>query len=269
MPSSIFGMSISPLRHTISVDPGDEAVVFLDVTNTDPFSVTLIPEVSAFSLEKNGSISWNAVDDARAWVLPEGDGVTLRAGEHARVLFRVVVPKGAMPGSHYLGLFVRKGNSGGENAVALSERPGSLLFLHVAGTVQESVRANVFSEAIAFGKNISYVWKIENTGTVHAVPEIVLRLRTIHGKIIATQNSGADRLLLLPSGVREGNGFFSVRQFLPQAYIVEMSVRYGITKQESTASSVVWLIPRAFLIALSLLCAVIVYIFVRHIYAKK
>jgi len=174
---SVFAFSISPLRHTVVVDPGKQAEIILEIENTENSVLEVVSDIDAFLVDSNsGKAVWGQDEGALSWVESQKKELYILPGEKKELSFEVTVPEEAEPGSHYLGLFAKKKIGETEQ---ISQRIGSLLFLYVSGEVQESLVKKHWEYSTHFFKKpqLESQFLFTNSGSIHLVPKGKLEIK--------------------------------------------------------------------------------------------
>ena len=252
IPANVQALTISPLRHTVVIDPGREEEVTMVITNDSSAAISLTPEIDAFQLDpETGTAIFGARDEAVQWVETEETELSLGPGAARLLAFRIAVPKGAEPGSHYLGLFV--GTAPAEGTVGVGSRLGTLLFLHVAGEVHEEVtREDFFASRSWYARPpIQLSLWLKNNGTIHVVPagELVLQ----KGKrVIDRQAMNGLQRKILPGERWEEQYRFDHLGWRDAGRIeAVVSLQYGITRQPIVDRISFWYVPIGLLAAMA------------------
>ena len=227
---------LGPAEYIFRLNPS----VKIEITNSEKEIKNYTAEVDSFKIDsKTGQAIFDQVDEAEKWISIETVELKLNPGQTGQLFFTIVVPKDAEPGEHNFGLFVKEKNTDGQ--VMVSSRVGSLLFLTVAGQVEEKLIKEIFSVE----KNKLF-FDLRNIGSVHAVPqgEIILTnwWNKEIGRIVVNQNSRK----ILPEGRWEEeynlNNNFGWEAFgLIKA---TADVHYGVTNQLVSVSTSYWYWPR-------------------------
>lgn len=244
-PLIVQAVSISPVRQTAVIDPGSEAVIKLEVTNDSSESIVLSPQIDAFRVnERTGRAIFGAVDQAKQWVSALESEIILEAQEKKEIIFNIKVPKEAEPGGHYLALFVN--NRPGEGNVGVASRVGSLLFLHVAGEIYESLVREVFftNKKWYINDPVELFLKLENKGTIHLVPEGEIAIQTSRGRIIERKTLNLNNRKVLPGyGWYEDYSFdnLDLKAFGKLQAIAY--IQYGATNQQIIDTISFWYLP--------------------------
>src|SRR3989338_8622625 len=254
--SDAHALTISPLRHTVVIDPGREEEVTMVITNDSASAILLTPDIDAFQLDpETGRAIFGARDEAVSWVKSRAQRLALDPGEKRELVFRIAVPKAAEPGSHYLGLFV--GTAPAEGMVGIGSRVGTLLFLHVSGAVREEVTREDFFAARSWYARppIELSLWLKNNGTIHVVPagELVLQ----KGQRVIDRQSVNIRQRKILQGERWREQYRFDRLGWRSAGRVEavIALEYGLTHQPIVDRVSFWYVPTGLLIAVGLSAA--------------
>ncbi len=258
-------LTVSPPRQSIIVDPGGHAELPLFIINEEGTPVTVTTEVDAFIVdEKSGTALFGQPSIAKTWVVPREKKVTLQSGESASVTFDVRVPENAKTGAHYLGLFAV--GAAGEGNIGARSRIGSLVFLHVAGEVQEHARITDFStdQYIISKDQMDVFIRIENESDIHIIPEGTVSIvgeDTAHdinarGEKILADQAGTVRVQLPLDSISIGK------------HVAHVEVTYGVTRQQLFADATFYYIPMWFRFAVGGVILLLI-IGVGFLYSKK
>ncbi|MDD3120743.1 MAG: DUF916 domain-containing protein, partial [Candidatus Gracilibacteria bacterium] len=139
------GISISPLKYELAVNPGETKDVTVKVTNNEETAVTLYTSKEDFtSSDDTGTPKFIKPQDQTNdeyslsnWIKIEGDNLTLAKGETREIKITVTVPPKGEPGGHYGAIFFAAGGAGG-GQVAVIQRLGVLLLINVSGDIKVS-----------------------------------------------------------------------------------------------------------------------------------
>jgi len=237
--------SIEPTKQTISIDPGVEATVFVTVLNSEKKVITVEPDIDSFSVDSATGLSeFGIQDDAEDWVHATPKSATLSPGEQQVFAYTITVPKNAVPGAHYLGLFAKSTSTNG--TVEAQSRVGSLLFLYVAGEIRESLLRDTFfsGRSYFFGQTPTIFLQLTNNGNIHVVPQGELVAIDMFGKEVWRGPVNEKNIKVFP---RETFERTIQLESLPKTVFglvyVSLHVRYGLTEQVFTMGTSFWLIP--------------------------
>ncbi|MBD3311223.1 MAG: hypothetical protein GF349_01845 [Candidatus Magasanikbacteria bacterium] len=244
-PQDIFALSIFPLRQTVVINPGESSQVELLVKNEKDETVEILPEVDAFTIDGQSGAAIFGVDDvAVSWINLSNESLVLEPGEDSGFVFSVQVPANAEPGTHYLGLFAKTIPSEGQ--IGVGSRVGSLLFLHVAGTIKEQLIRQDFSsdERIYFSKPVELKLKLENVGTTHVVPEGRIIVKNLFGDVVDDMAINPNKRKVVPHTSWHGEytiESLDLKDLGPNK--IQLVLNYGMTNQVITESISFWYLP--------------------------
>ncbi len=243
--NSAHALSISPVRQTVVVDPGEQMTVSLEAKNDTGKNITVVPSVASFAIdEETGLAVFGDRDSAIAWVTPMAREVRLRPGEKKNVSFVIAVPASAEPLSHYLALFVGEAPPTGSE-IGIGSRVGSLLYLHVGGEQRESLVVEYFSPPQRWIRRlpVRLDLQIKNAGTIHAVPSGDVRVIG-NGELLASFPMNEERRTILPGGRWIGTydvpalTWWQIGKLRASVYI-----QYGLTNQVLQKEITFWYVP--------------------------
>ena len=254
LPSSVFALNISPVRQTHVIDPGKSQQLELVVKNDDLFTITVVPTVDAFSIdEHSGTAIFGKKDDAIAWVKPEFFSIDLLPGEEKTIVYHAAIPESAEPISHYLALFAEQVSTDGQ--IGVGSRVGSLVFLHIAGPVIESIVLEDFS---ASQENLlqepEVHLRIRNSGSMHIAPKGNIILTNWWGKEIGVYPLNPLDRKVLPG--ESWDQTYAFTDLVPQAFgkmKMHMNVQYGLEEKNMNAWSTSWYVPKHIFMILSVI----------------
>lgn len=136
-------LSISPLKHELTIDAGTQKSEVIKVTNNSDTPITLYTSKEDFTAgDDTGTPTFvkpqNQTTDAfslSSWISIENGNITLAKGETREVRFTVKVPAKGEPGGHYGAIFFSPGAPSGAQ-VAVVQRLGVLILINVPGNIQ-------------------------------------------------------------------------------------------------------------------------------------
>ncbi len=238
------GFTLSPLRHTMVVDPGKTAVAQVALYNNEDHTLELVPEVDAFRIHpESGYAQFGESDVAKSWIHTDVGTITLAPGAKQIVNFTVTVPPNSLSESHYLGLFVKEKPGNGQ--IGIGKRLGTLLFLHVSGDVQEKMQLQDFSLIEKEGKKFFHIQTL-NEGSIHLIPQGKMEFFNLFGRKVGEVSINPEERKVLPGGVWRTS--IEVPKNLGSGRInSHLSLHYGLTDQVLTGSVRFWNIPWFFI----------------------
>ena len=237
--------TITPLRHTVVLDPGETKELPLFVVNDEQQPLTVSGEVDAFTIDsETGQAVFGAKDEAKNWVKPVSGERTVEPGQHGELEFAITVPKDATPGAHYLGIFAKQ--SPGPGTVGIGARAGALLFLHVSGSVREELVRDDFSADsrwLFFGSPNIFL-QLHNEGTIHVIPQGEIQVVNARDKVVATLPLNSESEAIYPgSKWRQVYHLEKISWTNIGPLTIRLQTQYGITKQVISDEVKVWYVP--------------------------
>lgn len=267
IPHVVFGMSVSPLSQTATVDPGDTITFDISITNDDAQGVSVSPGIVGVTIdEKTGAIKYQESTPLHGWLQPV-DAVILSAGESERVSYTLVVPQFATPGVYY-GAFVQSAKTS-SGQIGVDVGLGSLITLYVSGDVVESVSVRQLSmeqDAITSREKSVFI-ELENEGNIHAY---------IIGDIVAKDQKGIElaRTALPIDVVYAGMKRQEAIEFsLPEGAIgpvyVHVEGTYGLTQKTFGKKVTTWYVPKTLFVSAGVAAAIVVLFILFLLFRKK
>lgn len=206
------GITISPLKFEMTVQPGVQKSDVIKLTNNTDGPITLYSSKEDFVAgDETGRPKFVASKDQTSetyslanWIRIENENLTLAKGETREVRFTVQAPANAEPGGHYGAVFFSPGVAG-QSQVSVVQRLGVLLLVNVPGNVE--VRGEmtkftagtkddkeVFSESSSFDAfPIDFQTQFENAGNTHLKPLGKIELVDENGEIL--KNVGKETIV--------------------------------------------------------------------------
>jgi hypothetical protein len=247
---NVKALTLSPVRETLVVDAGKDQIAFVYIKNDSEIEQTFLFETDAFGLDPDtGHIQFGKNDEAKSWVVPNYPVLTLKPGETRRVNFMIHIPVGTPPSSHYLALVAKQNPVKGQ--LSIGERVASLLFLHVSGTVHESISLQDFSSE----KNW-YFWnplkmhvQLKNQGTIHAIPQGRIDILNWWGKKIAEIPVNITNRKILPNEKwKEVEELKEIHFWNIGKLHARLFLKYGVTEQDIVAEKSFYFVPWYFVL---------------------
>ncbi|HSH18297.1 MAG TPA: DUF916 domain-containing protein [Candidatus Saccharimonadales bacterium] len=244
------GLAISPPSYELSANPGDTITNTIRVDNlidqaqevtVSPRNFTALGEEGQVNLTEEDSTyslaKWITIAPAKGSVAPK---------ESQEFTYTIKVPANAEPGGRF-GSIVFKTTARplqGQSGVAVGQEIGSLLFLKIAGNVQEKSSVADFKAARAINeyKPVPFEVRVKNEGNVHLRPKGTVTITNIFGKKVATvplesRNVLPDAVRKMTAEWKDGGRLIFGR------YTATVSVVYGSDNQIATASTTFWGFP--------------------------
>ncbi len=245
LPDLAYGLTISPLRQTITLDHGKKQEISVRLRNEETSEIMVTPMVEAFRLEeRTGRPIFGVKDEAIQWVTSTWSNIRLRPGEEREAVFVIQAPANAEPGGHYLGLFLAGAPLGG--GLSAGARVGSLLFLYVAGEVSEKLETVQFSSEANWNLYgpVRLTLKLRNSGTIHVIPDGNVTIETRSGRIVAERGINQDRRKVLPGDDWVGEYVFDGLSPSDLGKLtVTARIEYGLGAQKIIERTDFWRLP--------------------------
>ncbi len=263
--SSVHAFSISPLKYTISLNPGDDKDLVLVVKNDSSDDREYQMTVVGVQQDNQGRPIFKQNSDiAENWVKFQSEKTVLKNNEKKDFVFTITIPKNAPPGAHYLGLGVQENNN--KN---IGGRLVTILMLQVAGTANESLTLEKFYpiKKYFFDKNLVYFLQIKNTGNIDLSVQANMQIYDYKNRIVDSSvvNLG-NKLFAQSNRSAQLNSVVGRKMFWPGMYQSVMTINYGLTNQQIIGSVNFWYYPVWFLWTVG---AVIIFVLLVFIYIRK
>jgi hypothetical protein len=265
--ASASGLSISPLRQNLTLNPGQAGAV--DITLKNITGGPVIAKAKVQDFESDGSTgnpkiisNPNQVSSASIKNFLVGLGnIPLATGQQTTFAIPVQVPANTAPGAYY-GLVeyqaipvdsngVPTGNS---NVVALSAAVSQLVFITVPGKVADHAQLTavyVYSDKAGTNSGIFFTHPpkmvgvaLQNVGNAFVTPFGNVTLQNTEGKSVYSYelNGGITRGLMLPNSTRIfKNQIQNITR--PGRYTVAVSASYGNGSVILIGKKSFWYIP--------------------------
>jgi hypothetical protein len=244
------GVRIQPIKVSTTLDKGEEAVGFIELTNESDEVESVIIEASVedfVPLEGGSNISFvprtEGLTTAADWItLDVPDSFELARGEKTRVKYTIKTPEDAEPGSHFSVVFFKALKKDDSGQLKVGTRVGSLFFITVPGNYLQKGDIEDFT-APGFVDEAVVPFKIhfKNTGTVHFEPKGTIFVKNIFNKTVA--EIPVQGQVVLPTGARDLTAAWVGSKLLLGRYTATLSIFDG-EGEEMTASGVTfWAFP--------------------------
>lgn len=258
--SESIGLTLSPLRTELTIEPGTRVQKTLLVSNRTDKKMTVSFSAESF---KTTNESYDYVFDRETeiatWVQFEHENIELDPSQTSEETYSIGVPLGTEPGGRYLTLFVSYDTVTDASDKTLSrQRVGSNQYITVSGDVtrQGSIEA-LTSPSFVGGGDPRWSVLIENSGTTHFRSRYSVSVENlIGGGSVATLTGNA---LVLPHTTRSINDKLPLPK-LPGIYKVVYTIGLGDTPAVTETRFVIYVptviiivVIMAFVLIMSLL----------------
>lgn len=268
------GLTVSPITQNISAEPGETVAATIKVSNPTDSTVTAYPLSLDFRSDgTTGQPSFYKASSGSdrfslsAWYHPDQSVIVVPSGQSIEFGYHVQVPVGAEAGGHYgAALFAdsASGTLATGTKVSVKSMVGTLLFLRVAGDIQESaVLVNFLSNKfISLGNSIAFSYQIKNVGNIHIQPYGELIIKNWVGKTVSDQKINPTQGNILPDSSRVFDSNWTGSKWSVGHYTADLAAFYGTTNQSIGGQLDFWIIPLWMIIAAAALL-ILLYLLVR------
>lgn len=180
---------VSPAVKKIYVRPGEQIIEIVSVVNETKNSVTLFPFVENFKSKNDfGTPEFLGDSDPEGsarWIQLPFNKVTLLPHERKDFLFKINIPKWAVPGGHYAALFWTT-HKDGQQGVSSVTRVGSLFLFGVEGKITGEI--TMANAKVVKNKNYDFdgfSFVIANKSNIHIAPKGRIEIYNLFGKRVA------------------------------------------------------------------------------------
>lgn len=277
---SASGLSISPLRQTLSLKPGQAGAITVILKNITGGPILAEAKVQDFeSNNVNGdpklvtNSNYNDPASIRKFLVGLGN-VSLATAQQTTVTIPVQIPANASPGAYY-GLIEyqavpqNSSTTKGSDVVALSAAVSQLVFITVPGNVSDRMQLNainVYSDKAATKPDFIFTSPpksvgviLQNVGNAFDTPFGNVNIQNMRGKQVYSYelNGGITRGLVLPNSSRTfTNAIKNIST--PGWYTVNVNASYGPGSAILIAKKTVWYIPAWLIIIVLVIILVLI-----------
>jgi hypothetical protein len=240
---TVKGLTVSPLRTELSVDPGTSQDSTLTLTNSNDHPITVTLTTEEFSvIDQQYDYAFNAATQLTKWVTFTPDTLDLAPGQTKTATFRVGVPLGAEPGGRYLSMFATTDAGTPVDGVVSQQRIASLIYLTVNGDVSRSGHLISFAAPWFVTGTTDWTANLQNTGTTHYHSRYNVVVQPLIGnQVVASSTSSS---LVLPGTIRNVTGSIPLPNF-PGIYKVTYTIGLGDTPAVVETRYIVYFPPVA------------------------
>ena len=255
-------LTITPPFFTLNLSPGDVWASAIRVVNTNTSNLPVIASVTGFAPSDDAghgtfvkiSDLTNDADALANWIIVSPSAAVVPSGGATDIPFSVAVPKDASPGGHYAAILVGtqpEGSSGASGShIGISSFISALIFVRVAGNVQESGNIEEFSTDKNLYKdpNVGFAFRFVNTGNVHVRPVGEIQIYNAFGREVGSVpiNEGGGLGYVLPSSTRKFDATWQGSSNLWDIgeYTAVLTLAYGANGSKSVSQTLTfWVLP--------------------------
>ncbi len=212
-PQVASALDVTPAVREVTLTPGEEKTVLIELENNELDTLQLTTEVVNFDAKaKTGEpiyLEDETPTGAATWVTVNEGPIVIQTGQTSEVAVTFDVPASATPGGHYVGILFNFNQSTAEEAdsqLTIESKVATPLLLTVTGNYTESGAIAAFNTV---GKKTSYTQgpvefnvEFKNTGDVHLKPTGNIEITNTFGGKTKTISVNEDSLAVLPDKTR-------------------------------------------------------------------
>lgn len=188
-------LTVTPPIFQLSIEPGTTWSSTIRVVNGNAYPVTLYADPVPFTPEGESGrpriVVPKAFDESippglAGWIdVPQGP-LDVQAEQTFEIPFTIRVPHDAAPGGHYAAVLIgnRAPRATGQSSISVASSIASLIFLSVAGDVDERARIRDFvtDQALYEKPEARFSLRFENQGNIHVQPRGTITIYNMFGK---------------------------------------------------------------------------------------
>lgn len=253
-------LSVTPPLFQIEAVPGQSWQSAIKVINTNSFPLTVYANPVDFEpVGESGQGRFLPILNEEtqngtlaSWINVAGEVFTIAPEESFDIPFSVAVPADAPPGGHFAAILIgtKPPDTSSELAVRTSQVVTSLLFLRVAGDINEAASIREFSVArtIVTKPKADFSFRFENSGNVHIQPQGDITIFNMWGKERGTIpiNHQSRFGNVLPGSIRKFDFSWEGERAISDIgkYTAVITVTYGTDSRQNASQEVTfWFIP--------------------------
>jgi hypothetical protein len=254
-------LSVSPTLFEMQASQGQSWQSEIRVINVNEYDLTVYPQTVNFAPQgEDGRGELIPVIESETdgqtlaeWVTLSADPIVIPRQQTVTVPITITVPDNAAPGGHYAAILIgtkQPSTEAGESQVQTSQFVTSLLFVRVAGEINEAadIRELTTGSYIVQKPEIAIDMRFENNGNVHVQPQGDIKVYNMWGEErgIIPINHQTNFGNVLPLSIRKFSFAWKGDTSLLDIgrYRVVATLGYGTeTKKFVTATTYFWVIP--------------------------
>lgn len=237
------GLTLSPLRTELNINPGTTMDGKLTVTNSTNTAMKVFLSAEEFKvIDQNYNYSFSELADITKWIKFSPADFSLRAGESKQVDYSIGVPLNAEPGGQYMSLFANTEDKTNDSGISSRQRVASLLYITVLGDVTRVGSLSEIKTPWFMSESGNWSAVLQNTGTTHFRSRYSARLVNVFDGSTVSEVSG--EVLVLPNTFRLITDILEHPQF-PGIYKAVYSIGLGDTPAVTKTGYVVYIPPQA------------------------
>jgi len=195
------GLTLSPLRSELNINPGTSLDGQLTVTNSTSKAMVVNINAEEFSvINQQYDYAFTTESDVSKWARFNPSEVNIPSGESKKVTYTIGVPLSSEPGGRYISLFASTNTGLLNGGVESKQRIASLVYITVLGDVTRAGNlVSLTSPWLITGDN-NWNVAIQNTGSTHFRSRYNVQVKDLLWDGVAASESGES--LILPGTIR-------------------------------------------------------------------
>jgi hypothetical protein len=278
------GITISPPINELTINPGQEIVQKILVTNPTENLLELYPSVMNFEAAGEGGEPnfYPPAEEARKfaiarWISLSQSKIALSPRQEISFEYTIKVPSDAEPGGHYGVVFLGTKPpeiNAGASQVSIASQVGSLILVRVPGDITEEAALEEFSAPwFYFKPPVPFSVFIRNKGNTHFKPEGEITIRSWGGKEVERIPINPKNGNVLPDSRRRfDTNWLPTSSFwrIPVGrFSADLRTVYGSTDKTLDGKLYFWILPWWFIITVLTLIIIIIYFLIRRKRKRK
>ena len=253
------GLTLSPIRKELKINPGTVAEGFLSITNSTDKTVVVNLKAEEFSvINQNYDYAFTDESDVIKWVRFDKDIIELQSRQSYEINYTISVPLMTEPGGRYISLFAST-ESDSDSGIKSMQRVASLLYIEVIGDVSRVGKLVSLNTPWLIFDEGDWSASLQNSGTTHYVS----RYKVVVKNIINNNetNSFSGDAMILPGTVKLVNDKLPSFSW-PGLYKINFEVGLGDSPAITQERYVVYL-PYYMAVIIVLLLITVLFITIR------
>ena len=271
---------VSPPRFDVAGNPGETIQKIIKVTNNSATqTLNLKAFVKDFIVQDDMgtpvpvSVTASGRYFASPWFTLDRSSLTIPPKSEDQLIVLIQVPRDALPGGHYAGVFFQPVPEGGLKTTVsyTASQVGSLFGITVAG----NVKYNAIIKDFSVGKNlyefgpVDFQATIENQSDTHISPKADVKVYDMLGRQLT--DLSLDSVNIFPFTSRTIAGRWETVWGLGR-YTATLTAAYGPNGAVATRTILFWILPYKLMTALGVILLVLIAVFIlirRHILHRE
>ena len=221
---AVHAITVSPALVEMTIDAGMKRTGSISIQNTEDrpvyYDVYFQNFIAKGEEGQQDFVGSNLVFQDADWISPQNDSITLDSKQKIDFQYTIRTPKDAMPGGHYIVMFLSKKMkmSGDSTGASVNPKIGILFFIRVTGEITEDLQIESFrlmqSEDNLNRLPVVFETRFGNLGNVHLRPEGDIVIKNAFGQISAVIPLNPKGSLVMTKSVRRVESQWKKKAFV-------------------------------------------------------